>query len=192
VDRRRFLKYAGGTAAAVGASAIGLDYFLKPRPSLVRQTSTTMIPSPPSIANFRWQPTRTVNGKVYDATVSLSVQSETPLIRLDATLDSHAPTIPARAYPTEPQRTLQFTPSQTIPGSYSTQINDLKGGKEYQLSVAALDSAGLQTKSQYETPYVRELENQAGTDRYFTGVFYYSWFTNPCRGFCQWSNMGAI
>jgi hypothetical protein len=37
LDRRRFLKYAGASAAVVGASALGLDYLLSPR-----QTSTSL------------------------------------------------------------------------------------------------------------------------------------------------------
>jgi hypothetical protein len=32
MDRRRFLKYAGATAAVVGVSALGLDYVLRPSP----------------------------------------------------------------------------------------------------------------------------------------------------------------
>ncbi len=33
ISRRRFLKYAGATAAAVGVSALGLDYVLPPKPA---------------------------------------------------------------------------------------------------------------------------------------------------------------
>jgi len=33
LDRRRFLKYAGASAAVVGASALGLDYLLSPKPT---------------------------------------------------------------------------------------------------------------------------------------------------------------
>jgi len=42
MNRRRFLKYAGATAAVVGASALGLDYFSQQSPSTV--TSTTLTP----------------------------------------------------------------------------------------------------------------------------------------------------
>ena len=40
MNRRRFLKYAGSTAAVIGASALGLDYLLKPTP-LIEQTFTS-------------------------------------------------------------------------------------------------------------------------------------------------------
>jgi len=40
LNRRRFLKYAGSTAAVIGASALGLDYLLKPTP-LIEQTFTS-------------------------------------------------------------------------------------------------------------------------------------------------------
>lgn len=41
MDRRRFLKYAGATAAAVGASAIGLNYISQQSPSMVSPTVST-------------------------------------------------------------------------------------------------------------------------------------------------------
>jgi len=43
LNRRRFLKYAGATAAVVGASALGLDYISEPSPpTVIPITSTTM------------------------------------------------------------------------------------------------------------------------------------------------------
>ena len=60
LNRRRFLKYAGGTAAVVGASALGLDYFLTPRPSALNQTSALTATSSqfklPPIAQFDYVP----------------------------------------------------------------------------------------------------------------------------------------
>jgi murein DD-endopeptidase MepM/ murein hydrolase activator NlpD len=41
MNRRRFLKYAGMTAAVVGASALGLDYLSKQSPSSVTPTTST-------------------------------------------------------------------------------------------------------------------------------------------------------
>jgi len=40
LNRRKFLKYAGATVAVVGASALGLDYFLKPQTPNVSLTTT--------------------------------------------------------------------------------------------------------------------------------------------------------
>lgn len=62
LNRRRFLNYAGATAAIVGASALGLDYVLSSRPSPVNQT-TTLNPitsssktNHPPVANFKRTP----------------------------------------------------------------------------------------------------------------------------------------
>jgi len=43
MDRRRFLKYAGATAAVVGASALGLNYLTEQSPSIGKQTSSTTL-----------------------------------------------------------------------------------------------------------------------------------------------------
>jgi hypothetical protein len=51
MDRRRFLKYAGATAAVVGASALGLKYGIRPSPIATppsSSTTTTVISSPAS------------------------------------------------------------------------------------------------------------------------------------------------
>jgi len=45
LNRRRFLKYAGATVAAVGASAIGLNYVPKPSSPIQNQTLTSTITS---------------------------------------------------------------------------------------------------------------------------------------------------
>jgi hypothetical protein len=42
MNRRRFLRYAGATAAVVGASALGLNYFSNKSPSVSRTTSTNV------------------------------------------------------------------------------------------------------------------------------------------------------
>jgi murein DD-endopeptidase MepM/ murein hydrolase activator NlpD len=42
MDRRRFLRYAGATAAVVGASALGLDYLSQPSP--LSESPTTLMP----------------------------------------------------------------------------------------------------------------------------------------------------
>ena len=193
MNRRRFLKYVSATAAVFGASAVGLDYLLKSQTLPQTNTTSTHIATPPSISDFHWQPTRVVNGKVYEAAISLNVQSENPPADVSAVLEDHAPTIPARAYPAEPARTLQLTQSQTGNASftYTGQVTDLKGGKEYQLTVNAQDSRSNKTTAQFETPYVREFENIAGRDRVLVGAYYYPWYTNPCRSgvVCHWDEI---
>ena len=64
LNRRCFLKYVGATCVVVGASALGLDYVLGPRPSLLNQRSTTIASQTtstskynnPPVANFRYKP----------------------------------------------------------------------------------------------------------------------------------------
>jgi len=179
LNRRRFLKYAGTTAAVVGASALGLDYLLKPQSGSQNQTATSSVtttsPTPPSISNFQWQPTRIVNGKVYDATLSFQLQAESPGADVSGTIDAYAPTIPPRAYPAEPPRNLQFN-QPTASGTRSTQIADLKGGKYYQATVKVRDSAGKDANAQFQTPYVREFENLAKDTKLRIGAYYYPWY----------------
>ena len=43
MNRRRFLKYAGATAAVVGASALGFDYVVSSRSGSMNQTTTTTL-----------------------------------------------------------------------------------------------------------------------------------------------------
>jgi len=196
LNRRRFLKYAGASAAVVGASAIGLEYLVGPRMGNVNQTATTGTTSsldrtPPTIKDFQWQPTRVVNGKVNDATISFSVEDqESAVVDVSATLRDYAPTIPPRAYATEPSRSLQLTPPQTQARTsvYSAQVNGLKGGKEYRVMVTARDSAGNQADVQFETPYIREFENISGKDDFLVGAVYLPWWENPCgpNSYCHW------
>jgi hypothetical protein len=45
LNRRKFLKYAGTSAAVVGASALGLNYFSQQSPlMMISTTSTTLVP----------------------------------------------------------------------------------------------------------------------------------------------------
>lgn len=60
MNRRRFLKYAGATAAVAGASALGGDYVLKARPSSMNQTNvvtTTSMFNLQPVADFTYEPT---------------------------------------------------------------------------------------------------------------------------------------
>ena len=63
MNRRRFLKYAGATAGVVGASALGTDYVLSPRPAPVNQSTVTLNPmrstsnqNHPPVADFSYKP----------------------------------------------------------------------------------------------------------------------------------------
>ena len=118
---------------------------------------------------------------MYDATISFSVEDqESAIADVNATLQDYGGTIPSRAYPAEPSRTLQLTSSQTLARTetYSAAVIDLKGGKEYRAKIAAKDSAGNLATTEFETPYVREFENLARKDNVVVGAYYYPWY-NP-------------
>jgi glycoprotein endo-alpha-1,2-mannosidase len=150
-------------------------------PGQTATTETTHITerTPPVIKDFQWKPTRVVNGKVYDATVSLTIQSSRPLTTVSAFFDGYAPTIPAGAYPAESQRTLTLTSSPNSSQSYSAQVTDLRGGKAYLLSVSAQDSNGEKNTAAFQTPYVREFENIGKGLDIHVGSYYYPWKTSP-------------
>jgi len=145
---------------------------------------------PPTISNFNWQPSRIVNGKVYDATMAFNVESTTPITSLNATLGGYAPTIPPRAYPAENPVTLQLgsVPQTTSVTTYSAKVTNLKGGKQYKLITQAKNQVGLQT-AEFETPYVRELENIAESTGILVGATYHPWFENPCVHYCHWPEL---
>jgi hypothetical protein len=104
---------------------------------------------------------------------SFDVTSEQQVTSIDANLDSYAPTISARAYPSEDPRTLQLTSSQASVGkTYSANVTDLKGGKQYKLSARVASSVG-NSNAMYETPYVREFENIASSNKIKVGAHYY-------------------
>ena len=94
-----------------------------------QQPHRACVLAPPTIANFKWQPTKIVNGKVYDTTISFDVESAGPVMSLTGILKSYAPTIPARAYPAEDPITLQFTtPAQSSSvTTYSANVANFRG-----------------------------------------------------------------
>jgi len=190
LNRRRFLGYAGATAAIIGGSALGVDYLLG-QPSAIRgQISTTStIPrdiTPPTIRDFQWQPTKVVNGKVYDVAVSFEVEGLPPITSL-ATLETYAPTIPVRAYPAEGARTLHLAPANqaTTGAMYRANVTDLKGGKQYRLNAQATNNAGT-ASADYETPYVRELEITTASNGILVGAAYHPWWSRD-----SWGSIGA-
>lgn len=191
LNRRRFLTYAGAAAAVVGGSALGLDY-LNGSGSI--GLGQILDRTPPIVKDFRFQPIRAVNGKNHDATISFSVEdTQSGIADVSGTLEGYAPTIPVRAYPAEPARVLQLTTSQVSPGVFSSEVNDLKGGKYYRATITAKDAAGNEASSQFETPYVREFENMSGRDSFLLGAVYLAWWENPCKPgwFCHWSEVRA-
>jgi len=151
-------------------------------------STTSVSKMPPAIRDFRWEPTRVLNGKVYDAVLSFAVESDSAITDLSAVLSDYGGTIPARAYPAETSKTLQLASStQTSPsiGTYSGQVTNLKGGKRYQASISVTNPAG-KSDANFETPYVREFENIAGLDDIVVGATYHPWWSRD-----SWRQVGA-
>jgi len=182
MNRRRFLKYAGGTAAAIGASALGLDYLLTLKNLNQAGAPTTVTVAAPSIENIQWTPTRVQNSKVYDGRVTFDVKNINRL-STDVKLDFQPFTpeqYPKAAFPAEEPRTYSLKPASTEPEtntmSFSQDITNLKGGKQYRALATVKDKSGKETVDYVDTPYIRELERLDVKD-VTVGVQYGTWWT---------------
>jgi len=205
LNRRRFLKYACASAAVVGASAFGLEYFLT-NPTLTSPSSsaTAGMHMGPAITNLQWTPTKVVSGKVYDGTVSFDVTAGTsPLVFASLQFDPlYPPQIPPAAISQENDRSYAFalgsgvassSSSSALTANLSQAISDLVGGKQYRAQVTAKDQYGGQTQANLDIPYIREFENASGKSNYLVGAIYLSWWENPCQPnqFCHWNEVEA-
>jgi hypothetical protein len=184
LNRRRFLKYAGATAAVAGGSAIGLEYLSTRSVSPVKTTpssvSTTLMPT---IENLKWTPTRIQNSKVYDGNISFDVKdlSSSPSeVKLD-----FAPLFPSQiqeaAIPPEDQRSYALRPaivSDNKIASFSQDILGLRGGKQYMVIATIKESTGHELVASTDTPYVRQFEN-AVPSAIAVGVQYGMFFGGP-------------
>jgi len=151
---------------------------------------------PPAIKNLKWEPTRIVNDKVYDISISFVAEDEEPTISLfglnfplyktqisNATLEfipkvySH---LPKEAFPNETIRAYNLIP---LDGEFDERIEefllnvtDIKGGREYIVKVFVQDQAGNVATINLTTPYIREFENIAPLDNITVLVPYYVWY----------------
>lgn len=175
------MKYAGVGVGALAAGAAG--YFLREELDRLQQSSTRRIATtsqtsaldttPPVIQDLRWQPTRVVNNRVYDGSISFAVEDQDSSIA-EAYLDFQPvyPThIPREAFPEEPTRQYTFTGAGKTE-NFSQTITDLKGGKEYRARVGARDKAGNRAGGSIDIPYIREFENIAPSSMGVVTAYY--------------------
>jgi hypothetical protein len=191
LNRRRFLKYAGVSAATVaGASAVGLDYALKPKQTLptVQTTTHSVDLTPPIIGDFQWLQDAS---KMHDGTIKFSVSDTSGVASARLNLVPVFPSeIPAAAIPAE--NWIDFPspiPNATLPSrsaEFSQVVADLKGGKAYTTNIIAKDTAGNQAIQSYDVPYVREFENIAGLDDIVVGATYHPWWSRD-----SWRQVGG-
>jgi hypothetical protein len=176
LNRRRFLKYAGAVAGVTAASAVGLDYFLKPQQST---HTTTVAPdlTPPVIADFQWKPDAS-NG--HDGMINFTVSDEREVAsaRLNI-VPVFPPEIQTAAIP--PESWLDFpspTPNVALPSGtaqFSQSVSDLKGGKAYTTNIIAKDTAGNQAIQSYDIPYMREFGDIVANAKLDISASYMPW-----------------
>ena len=184
ISRRKFVVVGG---VAVGVVVGGALYYLSPAlRSLVNSllhtdeqgtTTTAAIIGPTTIEDLQWNPTRTVNSKVYDGTVGFTVDNLDPSNE-QVTLGFNTiypQKIPKQAFASEPDRSYSFT-GTSEKQTFSQDIADLIGGRQYRATVTVKDKNGRETVNYADTPYVREFEKFAAKD-VTVGVQYGTWWT---------------
>jgi len=159
ISRRKKLGYIilGGLAAG---TVLGVAYEL------------TRDRKPPVVKDLKWEPTRTVNDKVYDGTVSFAVEDEGPIIPLSNKagvkevslqfVPVNYTHLPKEAFPNESVRSYRLTP---LDGAFdenreefAVNITNIIGGREYDIRVTAQDRAGNVGDKNLITSYIREFE----------------------------------
>ena len=189
LNRRKFLKYAGAAGAAVGASALGLNYLSKPQPATPSQetttattaTATTTSPSTailPIITRLTYEPSKVLNSKIYD--IRVDVQIADPAKRLSSVIVALEPVAyeqaPTDAFPQEERRTALLQSVGQEKQTLSAVFSDLKGGREYDLRAGAADFSGVVDEKTSRIEYIREFENIAPLDDTAVIADYYTWY----------------
>jgi len=192
ISRRNFLKYGAASVAAVVGGAAGYWAYeelkkLYKTPTVTPTPTPTPDITPPVIKDLKWEPTRAVNNKVYDGNVSFVAEDLDSLIA-EAYLDfepvypSH---LPREAFSEESSKQYSFAGASKRE-TFSQNVTDLKGGKEYKVRVRAKDKAGNESESSLDIPYVREFENIAPLDDKLIIADYYTWYEKPSDAGNHW------
>jgi hypothetical protein len=137
-----------------------------------------LLPYFPLIKSLDYSPSKVVNDKIYDLSVSLEVIS--PLntlkeveVKLIPVEYSH---LPKEAFPEEEVKTIKLQPKGLEREMFDITFADLKGGREYLIKAVAKDVADSINSEERKTPYIREFENIAPLDNILVGAFYYPWY----------------
>lgn len=165
MDRRRFLKYAGATAAVIGASSLGYGY-LKPQPTHSNQATTSSVVSVTRIAALTYEPSKIANDKMYDVRVNVKISN--PAQRLSYVQVELQPVVyeqlPSEGFATEEAEITTIQPTGLETEILSTSFRNLKGGREYDVKASAYAPNGIIDTGTLRTEYVREFENIAPLD----------------------------
>lgn len=182
ISRRKFVVVGG---VAVGVIVGSTLYYLSPAlrslaDSLFklgeRGTATTTVIQPLTIEDLQWNPTRTVNSKVYDGKIGFTIDNvDISNDQISLNFNTIYPSkIPQTAFTNEADRSYSFT-ATSKKQTFSQEIDSLIGGRQYRATVTVKDKNGKETVNYADTPYVREFEKFASKD-VTVGVQYGTWW----------------
>lgn len=153
---------------------------------------------PPIVKNLRWEPTRIINGKVNDGSVSFTVEDDRSVISSASlkVIPKIYPHLNQAAFPNESVREYVLTP---LDGKFDEKLEeflftiiDVIGGRGYDILVTAKDRAGKVATANLTTPYIREFENIAPLDDIIVIADYYTWYGIPPHGWYVGSERAHI
>jgi archaellum component FlaC len=147
-----------------------------------------LLPYFPLIKNLDYEPSKVVNDKIYDLSVSLEVISP-----LNTLKEVEVMLIPVeygyfitsygmreedyyKVFPKEGVRSVKIEPKKLEREMFSVDFKDLKGGREYIVRARVEDVARDEKIVEVKTPYMRQFENLAHSDSYVVLSPYYLWY----------------
>lgn len=150
-------------------------------------------PTKPVIVGFNFTPVRVINDKIYDVRVNFNVRDDkTGIIYVKLlfipveyeyfiTKYGMKPEDYGKVFPPDKERVYELKPLDEELGgleeSFSVDIKDIVGGREYKMVVVARDEAGNEGYFEFKTPYIREYENIGKLNDLLIGVYYYPWYS---------------
>jgi archaellum component FlaC len=156
-----------------------------------------LLPYFPLIKNLDYEPSKVVNDKIYDLSVSLEVISP-----LNTLKEVEVMLIPVeyryfitrygmreedydKVFPKEGVRSVMIEPKKLEREMFSVDFKDLKGGREYIVRARIKDVAGNEKIVEVKTSYMRQFENMAHLDSYVVLSPYYLWYR---KDFSNWKD----
>jgi hypothetical protein len=155
-------------------------------------------PTQPTIINLSWVPTRTNLDKIYDIKVTFVARDDkTPIayaelhfkpVEYQYMIDKYGmrPEDYPKVFPPEEERSYNLTPIDgefnSLEETFTVQITNITGGREYKILILVKDSAGNTKTVEVKTPYIRQYEN-IGKVLYVKGVVlcanYFPYYPRP-------------
>jgi archaellum component FlaC len=150
-----------------------------------------LLPYFPLIKTLYYKPSKVVNDKIYDLSVTLEVISP-----LNTLKEIEVKLIPVeyryfitdygmreedydKVFPKEEIKKIKLQPKGLEREMFNVTFTDLKGGKEYLIKAIAKDVADGTNSEERKTPYIREFENIAPLDDMTVIADYYVWYGWP-------------